>query len=323
MIGISGIGGLNSRYSFPGGGSYGGIYGAQAAVRTAQATGKLPVTVGQKKAAQPEAPVERVRPAPAVRADSAAAKASRVPSWNLDAAEEAVRLRIQPEDGGSAQGGKATAAGLPGMGAKTEAAGLPAAKASAAAYPQGNQAASVPVFPNAAQQQAAPDTAEGAWAKVPGYPGVDAGESAARLRIQYPGDDAAQGAQDSTAGAEGVQKAAEEGRCETCEGRKYQDGSDDPGVSYQTPTRIAPENAASAVRGHEMEHVVREQAKAQREERRVVSQSVTLHTDICPECGKTYISGGTTRTVTAAKPVEQAEQPAQAEQQPKGPAGLV
>ncbi|NBH79554.1 hypothetical protein D3Z52_15545 [Clostridiaceae bacterium] len=315
MIGISGIGGLNARYSFPGGGSYGGIYGAQAAVRTAQATGKLPVTVGQKKAAQPETPVERVRPAPPVQADSAAAKASRVPSWNLDAAEEAVRLRIQPEDGGSAQGSK-TAAGLPGMGVKTEAAGLPAAKASAAAYPQGNQAAAVPVFPNAAQQQAAPNTAEGAWAKVPGYPGVDAGESAARLRIQYPGDDAAQG-------AEGVQKAAEEGRCETCEGRKYQDGSDDPGVSYQTPTRIAPENAASAVRGHEMEHVVREQAKAQREERRVVSQSVTLHTDICPECGKTYISGGTTRTVTAAKPVEQAEQPAQAEQQPKGPAGLV
>ena len=91
MIGISGIGGLNARYSFPGGGSYGGIYGAQAAVRTAQATGKLPVTVGQKKAAQPEAPVERVRPAPPVQADSAAAKASRVPSWNLDGCGRAAR----------------------------------------------------------------------------------------------------------------------------------------------------------------------------------------------------------------------------------------
>ena len=33
----------------------------------------------------------------------------------------------------------------------------------------------------------------------------------------------------------------------------------------------------------------------------MVSQSVTLHTDICPECGKPYISGGTTRTVTAAQ----------------------
>ena len=25
---------------------------------------------------------------------------------------------------------------------------------------------------------------------------------------------------------------------------------------------------------------------------------MTLHTDICPECGRVYISGGTTRTVT-------------------------
>lgn len=86
--------------------------------------------------------------------------------------------------------------------------------------------------------------------------------------------------------------------CETCKNRKYQDGSDDPGVSYKTPTRIAPDAAASAVRGHEMEHVTREQAKARQEGRKVVSQTVTMHTDICPECGKTYISGGTTRTVT-------------------------
>ena len=73
------------------------------------------------------------------------------------------------------------------------------------------------------------------------------------------------------------------------------------GVSFQTPTRVAPEQVASAVRGHEQEHVVREQAKARREDRRVVSQSVTLHSDICPECGKAYISGGTTRTVTAGQ----------------------
>ena len=102
-------------------------------------------------------------------------------------------------------------------------------------------------------------------------------------------------------GAESAQKALEEGECQTCEKRKYQDGSDDMGVSFQTPTNIAPEQAASAVRGHENEHVVRERAKADREDRRVVSQSVTLHTDICPECGKAYVSGGTTRTVTAAE----------------------
>lgn len=91
-----------------------------------------------------------------------------------------------------------------------------------------------------------------------------------------------------------------DGECKTCESRKYQDGSDDPGVSFKTATKLSPEEAASAVRSHENEHVVREQAKAEREGRKVVSQSVTLHTNICPECGEPYISGGTTRTVTKA-----------------------
>ena len=103
----------------------------------------------------------------------------------------------------------------------------------------------------------------------------------------------------------------EEGECETCKERKYQDGSDDPGVSFKTPTHIGPDQAAAAVRGHENEHVVREQAKAQQEDRKVVSQSVTYHTDICPECGKTYVSGGTTRTVTKANTDNQAQQQAQ------------
>ena len=98
--------------------------------------------------------------------------------------------------------------------------------------------------------------------------------------------------------AKSPQQVMEEAECQTCKERKYQDQSDDPGVSYQTPTNIAPEQAAAAVRGHEQEHVVREQASAQREGREVVSQSVTLHTAICPECGKVYVSGGTTRTAT-------------------------
>ena len=91
-----------------------------------------------------------------------------------------------------------------------------------------------------------------------------------------------------------------EAECQTCKERKYQDGSDDPGVSFKTPTNVVPELAASAVRGHEQEHVVREQAEARREGREVVSQSVTYHTAICPECGKVYVSGGTTRTSTRA-----------------------
>lgn len=94
----------------------------------------------------------------------------------------------------------------------------------------------------------------------------------------------------------------QDGKCQTCENRRYQDGSDDPGVSYKTATKISPEQAASAVKGHEMEHVYRNRAKAEREDRKVVSQSVTIHTGICPECGKPYVSGGETRTVTKAKP---------------------
>lgn len=93
-----------------------------------------------------------------------------------------------------------------------------------------------------------------------------------------------------------------EAECQTCKSRKYQDGSNDPGVSFKTPTRMSPEQAATAVRGHEMEHVTREQAKAAREDRKVVQQTVSIHTAICPECGRVYISGGTTRTVTASKP---------------------
>lgn len=85
--------------------------------------------------------------------------------------------------------------------------------------------------------------------------------------------------------------------CQTCENRKYKDGSDDSGVSFQTPTRLDPKSAAAQVRGHEQEHVVRNQAKAKRDGDEIVSQSVTLHTGICEECGKVYISGGTTRTM--------------------------
>ena len=87
-------------------------------------------------------------------------------------------------------------------------------------------------------------------------------------------------------------------------------------VSFQSPTNIKPEQVAAAVRGHEMEHVIHEQAKAKQEDRKVVSQTVTLHTEICPECGKPYISGGETRTVTKAnpEPVNTEEQNEQKEQ---------
>ena len=87
-------------------------------------------------------------------------------------------------------------------------------------------------------------------------------------------------------------------RCETCHSRTYQDVSDDPGVSFQAPTRLTPGQAATAVPSHEREHYTREAAKAQREGRDVIHNSIRIFTDVCPECGIKYISGGETRTVT-------------------------
>lgn len=144
--------------------------------------------------------------------------------------------------------------------------------------------------------------------------GADPAEMAVRMRIRPYEEAGAANAPEKAlednraAGVESAQAALEEGKCETCEKRKYQDGSDDMGVSFQTPTNIKPEQAASAVRGHEMEHVYREQAKADREGRKVVSQNVTMHTEICPECGKSFVSGGTTHTVTKADTDNAAQQ---------------
>lgn len=92
--------------------------------------------------------------------------------------------------------------------------------------------------------------------------------------------------------------------CETCASRRYQDGSNDPGVSFKSPTHISPEMSGAMVAAHEQEHVVRETAKAESEGREVVRQSVRLHSSVCPECGKVYIAGGVTETVTAKKPEE-------------------
>ena len=150
---------------------------------------------------------------------------------------------------------------------------------------------------------------------LPNYrEGADPVEMAVRGRIQYLSPEELNTEVEKSKSA---QEVMEEGECQTCKERKYQDGSNDPGVSFKTPTNIAPEQAASAVRGHEQEHVAREQAKAQREDREVVSQSVTYHTAICPECGKVYVSGGTTRTSTRA--VQEQSVPASTDQSRQNP----
>ncbi|MBQ8568481.1 MAG: hypothetical protein IJ446_04615 [Oscillospiraceae bacterium] len=96
--------------------------------------------------------------------------------------------------------------------------------------------------------------------------------------------------------------------CKTCENRRYQDGSDDPGVSFKTASKVKPEEAEAAVRGHEMEHVNRNRAKASREGKEVVYQNVTIKRGICPECGDTFVAGGETVTATRNKQEQQPKQ---------------
>ena len=84
--------------------------------------------------------------------------------------------------------------------------------------------------------------------------------------------------------------------CETCKNRKYQDGSDEHNVSFKAATHISPNAADAAVRAHENQHVSNAYKKAAQDNGKVINASVSIHTSVCPECGRSYVSGGTTRT---------------------------
>ncbi|MCR5784358.1 MAG: hypothetical protein K6G40_01785 [Eubacterium sp.] len=83
--------------------------------------------------------------------------------------------------------------------------------------------------------------------------------------------------------------------CQQCASRKYQDGSDE-NVSFKSAAHISPNAAGAAVRAHEGEHVTNAYEKAAEGNGRVLRASVAIHTAICPECGRSYVSGGTTST---------------------------
>lgn len=83
--------------------------------------------------------------------------------------------------------------------------------------------------------------------------------------------------------------------CQTCKNRKYQDGSDEM-VSFKSAAHISPAAAGTAVRAHEQEHVANAYDKAAKNNGKVLNASVSLKTAICPECGRSYIAGGETRT---------------------------
>ena len=84
--------------------------------------------------------------------------------------------------------------------------------------------------------------------------------------------------------------------CQTCKNRKYQDGSNESNVSFKSAQHIDPASAYSEVSAHEGEHVSNAYNKAREGNGEVVQASVAIHTAICPECGRTYVSGGTTTT---------------------------
>ncbi len=85
------------------------------------------------------------------------------------------------------------------------------------------------------------------------------------------------------------------GECQTCANRKYQDGSEEM-VSFKSAQHISPLAAASQVRSHEQEHVSNAYKKAEQGDGKVLQASVRIQMSVCPECGRSYVSGGVTST---------------------------
>lgn len=118
------------------------------------------------------------------------------------------------------------------------------------------------------------------------YTPMNVGSAEERGPIVNPGQ--------STAAKAGYKSSPAE--CETCRERKYQDGSNENNVSFKAPSHISPEASGSAVRAHEQEHVNNAYSKAAKGDGEVLSCSVTIKTAVCPECGRSYVAGGTTAT---------------------------
>lgn len=87
--------------------------------------------------------------------------------------------------------------------------------------------------------------------------------------------------------------------CETCKRRKYQDGSDEANVSFKSASHIDPASSGAKVMAHEAEHVSNAFTKAAQNNGKVISAVVSMHTAVCPECGRVYVAGGTTNTKIA------------------------
>lgn len=115
-----------------------------------------------------------------------------------------------------------------------------------------------------------------------GYGGIGSGQN---------GDGARDGDRSGRIGG-----GASDGECQTCKNRKYKDGSDE-NVSFKSAAHIAPEAARTMVAAHEAEHVSNAYTEAAQKDGKVINASVSLHTSVCPECGRVYVAGGETRTM--------------------------
>lgn len=93
-----------------------------------------------------------------------------------------------------------------------------------------------------------------------------------------------------------VDENGKQKECQTCKNRKQVDGSDEANVSFKSAAHVSPQAASSAVRAHEGQHVSNAYSKASEKNGRVILASVQIHTSICPECGRSYVSGGVTNT---------------------------
>ena len=108
---------------------------------------------------------------------------------------------------------------------------------------------------------------------------VQAASPLERTRAAAPGRPAeVQGAQEKTGTQEA--KKAQKAECQTCKERKYMDQSNEGNVSFQSPTHIAPGQAAARVMSHEREHVRNAVAEGQKENKKLVSVRVSLKTGV-------------------------------------------
>ncbi len=298
------------------------LIGARSIAAAGQASGVAAVSAG--RAADPESPVQPVDKISTVQPGNSGSTNYMIPFLRkgMDPAELSVRMRMQnagafgrtaAESGFQGAGKEAVQLDLPGtsqgsdkeavqmdMPGTSQGAGKEAVQLDLPGTSQGSNKEAVQLdLPGTGSKEAV-------QAELPGSSTEEAAVQAGLPGTAAQADTTpAAGSQEDAPkvagmGTENAQKTSEEAECKTCQERKYQDGSNDPGVSFKTPTHIGPDQSASAVRGHEMEHVVRERAKAQSEGRRVISQSVSMQTGICPECGSVYVAGGVTRTTTAA-----------------------